>query len=391
MIKNWILYAGLLGVFLYLQYFYGDPVSVVLVAALACVMPLALVYGFIASRSVRAFVSADRTAVDKGEPVTLRFTFQNAGILTIPRLRATYAVMGQDQKHSLSFRFSLGGQEERVLEHVASSAYCGSYESRILRVWTWDPFGLFGFRLKPKAAVSVLILPRMITLPPSPENAREETERPGAPESNERGNTSVAGIRDYAPGDPLRSIHWKLTAKSDATMVKEYDFLKRDRERFLIDFFDPGGQADPAVTDRLIELAVALAMRQLAEDMPADFAWYATDGALRDMPVDTREDFGLFFSAMASAGTVSRQECGTERLLNLLNGPLFSGGPVTLVTAARGGEAYAALSALAELREFPVRLIVAGAAPSGLDRLLKAGAALVVADGEDIAAAFANH
>ena len=33
----------------------------------------------------------------------------------------------------------------------------------------------------------------------------------------------VAGIREYAPGDPMRHIHWRSTAHANRLMVKEFD------------------------------------------------------------------------------------------------------------------------------------------------------------------------
>nr|WP_236839258.1 DUF58 domain-containing protein [Bellilinea caldifistulae] len=33
----------------------------------------------------------------------------------------------------------------------------------------------------------------------------------------------AAGVREYAPGDPLNRIHWKTTARKDRLMVKEFE------------------------------------------------------------------------------------------------------------------------------------------------------------------------
>ena len=35
------------------------------------------------------------------------------------------------------------------------------------------------------------------------------------------GFSEITDIRNYRPGDPLRSVHWKLTAKTDDILVKE--------------------------------------------------------------------------------------------------------------------------------------------------------------------------
>ena len=67
------------------------------------------------------------------------------------------------------------------------------------------PFFLKAFST-PAAGKKPLSTEKKRTLPPAAETFPEETE-PGE-------------IREYIPGDPVRSIHWKLSAKSDRLMVR---------------------------------------------------------------------------------------------------------------------------------------------------------------------------
>lgn len=46
---------------------------------------------------------------------------------------------------------------------------------------------------------------------------------------------SFHAIRDYAPGDSQRHIHWKSTAKTGALMVRQYEESKRSRIALLLD------------------------------------------------------------------------------------------------------------------------------------------------------------
>jgi uncharacterized protein (DUF58 family) len=35
--------------------------------------------------------------------------------------------------------------------------------------------------------------------------------------------TRIYGIREYVPGDPIKSIHWKVSAKTNKLQVKTYE------------------------------------------------------------------------------------------------------------------------------------------------------------------------
>ena len=62
--------------------------------------------------------------------------------------------------------------------------------------------------------------------------------------SKERGGddpSEVFKIRDYQPGDKLRSIHWKLTAKTDEMMVREQSLPLGCPVDFYLDLYQPAG------------------------------------------------------------------------------------------------------------------------------------------------------
>ena len=393
MVKSWICYAGLLGAFLYLQYYYNDPFSLMLAFGLALLLPLSLLYALLGYWLLRCGVTASHTAVEKGENVAVCFRFENRGLLFYPRVWAVCQVMGQPKKQARRVRLSLAGRESRWVEYNAPCAFCGVFENAVLKLRFCDPLGLFRFSHKVRRPLSVLVLPRLIPLPPSSSLRQEEEALPNAPESNERGVSSVAGVRDYVPGDPLRSIHWKLTAKWNHLMVKEFDFLKQDRERVFIDRYSP--KPDLARTDCLIETAAALALRFVTENRPADFCWYKEGGTLVDSPLATREDFERFLPLLTASKELFAPQCKPEELLKLLGNPaFFSGAPVTVITPSQEAEFYQALLNVADLRQFPVWLIFVGKANPPLTALFQqlqsAGAAVSEITGGEIAAAIAN-
>ena len=108
-----------------------------------------------------------------------------------------------------------------------------------------DPLGLARVEQQVDEASSVLIRPRIPALTSifSAHGARDA----GAARSRLRRPTGfeIHAVRDYAPGEPLRAVHWPSTARRGRLMVKELDDAPRDDLAIVLDQ-DPDGVAGPA-------------------------------------------------------------------------------------------------------------------------------------------------
>ena len=91
-----------------------------------------------------------------------------------------------------------------------------------------------------------------------------------APMSLFRDPALFAGVRPYQPGDPLRQVHWKATARTGRTVVKRFD-PSRQRELLLaVDVQTVDGPHwlmayDEDLLEGLCVAAASLARRTLAE------------------------------------------------------------------------------------------------------------------------------
>ena len=86
-----------------------------------------------------------------------------------------------------------------------------------------DPFGLFPVRKRIQSNDSLLVYPLMfdIKIFPNPPGIM-----PGGDALRRRSlqiTPNAAGVRDYAPGDPLSRIHWVSTARRGRMISKEFE------------------------------------------------------------------------------------------------------------------------------------------------------------------------
>ncbi len=131
-----------------------------------------------------------------------------------------------------------------------------------------DPLGIFSVRVEYPEARSILIYPRAMVLPdlqlPRGDAAgAARTHRP-----SRLYTTTVASVRPYVAGDPLRAIHWRQTAHHGEFMVKEFD-LEPSGDLWIaldLDATVQQGEGARSTLEYAITLTASLVTEMLAEN-----------------------------------------------------------------------------------------------------------------------------
>lgn len=72
-------------------------------------------------------------------------------------------------------------------------------------------------------------------------------------------------LREYVPGDDLRHVHWRSSAKADTLLVRQYVETRRNEATVLLDG-DPAAYADGAEFEVAVSAAASLAVRAMRDD-----------------------------------------------------------------------------------------------------------------------------
>ncbi|MEN8189080.1 MAG: DUF58 domain-containing protein [Thermodesulfobacteriota bacterium] len=159
-----------------------------------------------------------------------------------------------------------------------------------------DPFGLFRTLAPVSCEGSLVVLPRRYPLPPIDLSGRRKYQPAGVALASSVGDSQeFMSIRDYRPGDPPRTIHWRSWAKSGRPMVKEFQDEYFSRHGLIL---DTCGKGDG---DRCFEEAVSVA------------ASLACTVVTRDSLLDL-----LFVDRRAYCFTSGRSVGHQEKLLEIL-------------------------------------------------------------------------
>jgi uncharacterized protein (DUF58 family) len=130
-------------------------------------------------------------------------------------------------------------------------------------LYTGDPFGLFKVEMDFPASLPLLILPPIVQLPHI-EVASGGRSGEARPRANLMDQTvSAASVREYAPGDSLRWIHWRTTARLNDLYVRLFDATPAGDWWILLDM-DRGvqiGEGQNATDEHGVILSASLADR----------------------------------------------------------------------------------------------------------------------------------
>lgn len=282
MIKKWLLYLpGLLGALVFHIYYFGWFSWFVLVLAL-CLPLFSLIVSILAMARVRLTLDVPARC-DRGDPayVTLRAL---GGFLPLPRCR-----------FRLVIRSVMTG-EERVLKQQApgqdswyvplDTSHCGVLRCSLAKGRVYDYLGLFGFPVKLPEPAELMVCP----MPVQPEKLPNLSHflvcrrrpKPGGGFSEEH------ELRDYRPGDSMRDIHWKLSVKTDRTIVREPQEPIRGLTLLTFDLRPPQEQLD-GVLENLLWLSRWL----MEHDTPHQIIWIdPKDFETSQISIQTMEDWG---------------------------------------------------------------------------------------------------
>lgn len=116
----------------------------------------------------------------------------------------------------------------QLLRLSATSDHYGSISAKIEKIKLYDIMKLTRIRLSKKnfqsTPVSVTFIPEYIPLENNVTNYADYGLESDRFSEHKQGDdpSEIFGIHEYQYGDKMSRIHWKLTAKTDTTYVKEY-------------------------------------------------------------------------------------------------------------------------------------------------------------------------
>jgi len=234
------------------------PIIALLVALLISLAGL-----LIMSRSIAISSEMKNIACEKGGVIPIELRITNSSFLFCPKATA---------KVFISDIFGAADSEESVFFSVATSEtvdfgfdmqmkHIGMYSVGISEIRIYDLFGIFSKKLSFSGQLNVFVTPRIRSFEQNLEDEQMSSDANYDTAKTVFGGTDYTGVREYELGDPMKQIHWKMSAHTRSYVTKLHESSLVQEFAVFLDFsanagFDRETLMD--INDALIETALSV-------------------------------------------------------------------------------------------------------------------------------------
>jgi uncharacterized protein (DUF58 family) len=254
-------YAGLAALFLFAALAVRQPELAIVAAPFALLPALGLV--LTRPPEPRVWLTLERpTALEQDE---LQLELVIASERPIERLELLLVLPAglelASGDRALSLR--LGWEDERTIELRLRCARWGNYEIGDLRLRARDRLGLLTWetRLDRRTSLRVYPLPETLREIVAPVSTQPFS---GNQVARQKGDgLEFADLREFTPGDRVRSINWRATARRDVLVVNERHPERNADVILVLDTFADARAGGRSTLDLAVRATATLASRYL--------------------------------------------------------------------------------------------------------------------------------
>lgn len=288
--------------------FISDPIGYVPLIAYVTTLALDFAYLRILSRAFSFSEDSMVPSCERESEVEFVVGFSNGSPLVFFRLEPRFFIsdLFGEVVFEMPATMTLMPFEKRDFRFQARFDHVGSYTAGVSTIVIGDLLGLFSKRIENGEHHQVEVLPRLFDV------SRAELANVSVQESNRAFQPLVtddmdyAGVREYRWGDPLKTIHWKLSARAD-----DSEYYTRLFETFsnpgLSIIIDPQSEEHDSETlmfmfDALVESALSINDYAHQQGVDSAIAFPGEDGEAVRLRVASLADFETLVNRLPRIG-----------------------------------------------------------------------------------------
>ncbi len=314
-IPGYLLSIGLCTVF---ALYCSGRVGWFLVLTFVCAPILSLLFTLLFRKQITAACTLETPLAAKGEHGILTVRLHNKGFLPSPFVTMTFTDSPYLTCGKPLLTLSLLPRSAETVSYTFTASVCGASFVGIKEIRIWDYLGLFSFTAPIPCAQEIHIVPGIAEVSSDEdyilEIYRQSAETGDSEETIDAGSTLFGGFpgfehREYVPGDPLKRINWKLSAKRDKFYVRLDEETASSRVCILLDTLLQAGEDDlqnlppdlyaitkadmvlPLLAQNAMETSLGIARTLLHNNLTVSYLYLSPDtGDFREMVLRKEED-----------------------------------------------------------------------------------------------------
>ena len=299
--------------------FYGGLFPFVLLYGSLLLLPVSFLYTLLNYHYLFIYQALDGNRVVKGDPHVLTLTFENTGILPVHNMEL---ILHSDRCSCADIKdgdlISLQPQSRKGIKTKVICLYGGTYDIGLKRVGFSDAFGIYSVLFTVPYYCRAIVSPKITDLADAVMDIENITNSTGSKSDIKTEEIPGNEMRDYYPGDPYKTINWKVSARLNRLTVRIPDKLDTRSVTLILEAVNvPEKDWDTDYIrrrDHFLEFAVSAAWFFTKRGLPLNIIY--PSGKITEIHIASYEDFLGFYNDV-SGGISYRSDDEKERMHRL--------------------------------------------------------------------------
>lgn len=226
-------------------------------------------------KNLACFFYIDKKEVMVGDSLTLGYKLNNTSILPVAYGEIDCKIASRLGNTTISGEIKMINPLELVnIQRQIQCIHRGVYPVGRLRLKIRDIFHLFEETIDFNNQLELKVYPRIFQIKRMTIPAAEFFGNVSVSQNTYEDFSSIESIRKYAPGDPVKKIHWKASAKSGDLYVKNYELSANASILFIIDGYHGSyrNDVDGRLEEKVIEVAGSVIRHCLSKNLNTSLA-----------------------------------------------------------------------------------------------------------------------
>ena len=328
----------------------------------------AFAYLQFARRGLRFSQQGQLDSCTRGEQASFVTRFRNAGPLVLFGVEAHFAVLDErgDALTRSVITLSLAPREVYDLDFRVTLEHLGVYRIGLEYVVVTDYLRLLRARIDGAGQDYVAVEPRCVTLAGIDLSNVVEQEVVRPQRSVLSDSIDYAGLRDYRLGDPLKAIHWKVSARTGTLVTRLFETSVNPSIAVVMSFAtqvgDPAGQR--FLFDAVVEAALSVARSAQGAGVEVELCYCSKQHEQVRRGLLAAADVQGLVDELPMLGTSEELRCEADEALRRVASSREAPGTVVVCGADASAEA---IDAIARVRGYAKDVLACIAFPSSLE------------------------
>jgi uncharacterized protein (DUF58 family) len=252
-----------------------DNETITLALLLVCVLAPALSAAVLLMSSASISVSLEPGEITENG-ISFRTVIRNRKVMPLAEIELPVECVNlrTGQTDTVIINGSAAGRKDKVIDLDIDFYHTGRYELSAGNAVIMDPLRIWRktVTIGEKACMTVLpdIFDMRMSVTSSSASILSTDQYSRLGKGIEPGE--VRSIREYAPGDPIKNIHWKLSEKTDKLLVKELELPETGEILAVLDtFYDD--VVEPDTLDAIASVYMSISQAFVNNDIGFYAAW----------------------------------------------------------------------------------------------------------------------